>query len=70
MTQQSCHITAELQITQERQWVCPGMDGHVVYLALYEDNTDLCLHVSLLLCVNNADFTVCEHVYIHVCSAL
>ena len=31
----------------------------VVYLALYEYNTDMCLTVYLLVCVNEVLFTIC-----------
>ena len=40
---------------------------HVVYLALCEDNTHLCLYASLLICANNADLQyVCMFIYIDV----
>ena len=39
----------------------------VVYLALSEDNTHLCLYASQFLCVNNADVQhVCIFIYIGV----
>ena len=37
------------------------MAQYVVYLALYEDNTDMHLSVYLLQCVSEVLFTVCTH---------
>ena len=39
----------------------------VVYLVLYEGNTDMHLCGYLLLCANVVLFTVCVHVYIYIC---
>ena len=33
----------------------------VVYLVLYEDNTDMHFSVYLLVCVNVVLFTICAH---------
>ena len=41
----------------------------VVYLALYEDNTDMHLNVYLLECVNEVLFTLRAHTKIYICGA-
>ena len=46
------------------------MLSHVVYLASYEDNTDMHLSAYLLLCANEVLFTVTVHFYIYICDAL
>ena len=45
-------------------------DSAEVYLALCEDNTDICLSVYLLLRANEVVFTESVHVYIYICHAL
>ena len=48
--------------------MCDGMP--VVYIALYEDNTDMHVSAYLLLCVNAVLFTMSAHVYTCICGTL